>query len=290
MCSSILPPSKTGLSVPVACGQCMECRLAYSREWAIRMTHERQMHERSCFLTLTYSDENLPRFGQLIKKDLQDFFKRLRHVTGPFRYVACGEYGDLRRRPHFHVAMFGQDFSADRIESGEGVKGHKLYVSPTLSRVWARGELLQQTIGSLDFESCAYIARYITKRIGGVGASPLPLACDPDTGELVMPNPEFLIMSRKPMIGHSWMKKHFYTDAFVHGRVITEQGTPAPIPTAYKRKLTAADRLRLSAVIGKNMAPALEKQRLEDTPERRAARSFYAKARVTAFARDVKGS
>lgn len=287
MCSAIWNHPLHG---PTKCGQCMECRLAYSREWAIRMTHERMMHDRSCFLTLTYDDAHLPPYGQLVKKDLQDFFKRLRHVTGPFRYVACGEYGDLRRRPHFHVAMFGQDFSEDRIESGEGVKGHKLYVSPTLSRVWARGELLQQTIGSLDFESCAYIARYITKRISGVGASVLPLACDPSTGELVMPNPEFLLMSRKPMIGYSWMEKFFRTDVFPHGRVITEQGTPAPVPTAYKRRLNAMDRMKMRAVIESNVSRTLDNKRLEDSPERRAARSNYANARVKAFARDVKGS
>lgn len=73
----------------IKCGQCMECRLAYSREWAIRITHEAQMHDRNCFLTLTYDDDHL-----------QKFFKRLRHHF-EFKYVACGEYGERRRRPHF---------------------------------------------------------------------------------------------------------------------------------------------------------------------------------------------
>lgn len=84
----------------IKCGQCMECRLAYSREWAIRITHEAAMHERNCFLTLTYDDDHLPKYGQLVKSDLQKFFKRLRHHFN-FKYVACGEYGERRRRPHF---------------------------------------------------------------------------------------------------------------------------------------------------------------------------------------------
>ena len=44
---------------PIKCGQCMECRLAYSREWAIRISNEAQMHERNSFLTLTYSGRDV---------------------------------------------------------------------------------------------------------------------------------------------------------------------------------------------------------------------------------------
>ena len=129
----------------------MECRLAYSREWAIRITHEAQLYERNCFLTLTYSDEHLPRYGQLVKADLQKFFKRLRHVTGPFRYVAAGEYGDRKRRPHFHVAMFGVDFALDRIPYGAGVQGDQLFVSPSVGRVWGKSDFpMGHSIGSLS--------------------------------------------------------------------------------------------------------------------------------------------
>ena len=37
------------------CGSCVSCRLAYSRSWAIRCMHEASLHDRNCFLTLTYS-------------------------------------------------------------------------------------------------------------------------------------------------------------------------------------------------------------------------------------------
>ena len=100
------------------------------------MTHEASTHDHNCFLTLTYDEANLPRHGQLLKRDLQLFFKRLRKLMGPFRYVACGEYGDLRRRPHFHVALFGVDFCADRIPWGAGIRGDSMFVSPTVGLVW----------------------------------------------------------------------------------------------------------------------------------------------------------
>lgn len=275
---------------PIKCGQCMECRLAYSREWAIRITHESAMHDRNCFLTLTYDDVHLPRFGQLVKRDLQLFFKRLRKNVGPFRYVACGEYGELRRRPHFHAAIFGMDFRDDRIEYGEGIRGDKIYVSPTLATVWHASAFPQgHTIGSLTFESAAYIARYITKRVSGVGASPLPLACDPDSGELVMPNPEFLVCSKG--IGKSWFAEYFATDVYPHGRVITSQGTPAPVPRYYKELLKANSLLaRRMSVLGYEHADAsLPKRMLEDTASRRNARTVYANVRNNLFTRDTKG-
>ena len=185
------------------------------------------MHDANCFLTLTYSDEYLPKHGQLVKRDLQLFFKRLRKHAGPFRYVAAGEYGELKRRPHFHIALFGMDFSSDRVEYGEGIRGDKIYVSPSVARVWGMSQFpFGHTIGSLTFESAAYIGRYITKRISGVGASPVPLYTDPETGEVVMPNPEFLVCSRG--IGKAWFRDYFMSDVFPHGRVITGQENPAP--------------------------------------------------------------
>lgn len=274
------------------CGQCMECRLAYSREWAIRITHEAQMHEANCFLTLTYDNENLPQHGQLVKRDLQLFFKRLRHLVGPFRYVATGEYGELRRRPHFHAALFGVDFSTNRIPYGQGIKGDTIYVSETVALAWQKSTFpMGHTIGSLTFESAAYVARYITKKVTGVGATPLPLHSDPETGELVLPNPEFLVCSRG--IGRAWFRDYFFTDVFPHARVITAQGTPAPVPRYYKNLLKEIGgdlALNMSHRASSNMERDLARRIVEDSPTRRSARATYANARSSIFKRDLKDS
>jgi len=270
----------------------MECRLAYSREWAIRITHESAMHDANCFLTLTYDDAHLPEHGQLIKRDLQLFFKRLRKYTGPFRYVAAGEYGELRRRPHFHVALFGLDFREDRIEYGEGIRGDKMYVSPLVGKAWGMSSFpFGHTIGSLTFESAAYIARYITKRISGKNANPLPLWSDPDTGEVILPNPEFLLCSKG--IGKSWFREFFMVDVFPHARVITAQGTPAPVPRYYKELLKDVGSdlaLDLGFRASRNAESSLAKRVAEDAPSRRAARAIYARARTGIFKRDLKDS
>ena len=146
------------------------------------------------------------------------------------------------------------------------------------------------TVGSLTFESAAYISRYITKRLSGPNASPLPLACDPDTGELVMPNPEFLLMSKG--IGKSWFREYFMTDVFPHARVITAQGTPAPVPRYYKdllKDLGADLALDMSFRGQRNMDVTEVAKRVENTPARRAARTVYSNARTGLFKRDVKG-
>lgn len=296
MCSA---PWDHPLHGPTRCGQCMECRLAYSREWAIRMSHEKLMHAKSSFVTLTFNDACLPRYGQLLKRPLQLFFMRLRKAYGPFRYVACGEYGEMRRRPHYHVALFGIDFQDDRIPTGRGVQGDPLFVSPRLTAIWKNGDLLQQTIGELTFESAAYIGRYLTKRVSGVGASPLPLAVDPETGECVMPNPEFLLVSkgrkRGDGIGGSWFRKFGAVDVLPHGRVITSQGTPAPVPRYYKELIKvphmphAKLQADLEALTLPRMYENLDARRREDSPERRAARSIYAASRTGVFKRDLKG-
>ena len=44
----------------IPCGQCIACRLSRSHEWTIRMVNEAHLHETNSFVTLTYSDDNLP--------------------------------------------------------------------------------------------------------------------------------------------------------------------------------------------------------------------------------------
>lgn len=64
--------------VTVPCGQCIGCRLEYSRKWAIRCTHEASLYDRNCFITLTYDDRSVMYDKNLHLEHLQKFFKRLR--------------------------------------------------------------------------------------------------------------------------------------------------------------------------------------------------------------------
>lgn len=150
------------LSVELPCGNCIGCRLEKSRQWAMRIMHEAQLHEHNSFLTLTYSDQYLPKNNSLKKDDVQKFLKRLRRrLDKPIRYYQCGEYGEKFHRPHYHMCLFGHDFYDDR-EHFKTSTGDKLYVSELLSEVWGMGHCL---IGDLTFESAAYVARYVTKKL-----------------------------------------------------------------------------------------------------------------------------
>lgn len=117
------------------------------------------------FLTLTYSDANLPPGGNLVPDDLTKFLKRLRKTYSPdengltLRYFACGEYGSQTDRPHYHVLVLNQDLNDKRpIKSGSK---YTLYESSVLSKLWPFGH---HALGDVTFESAAYVARYCMKK------------------------------------------------------------------------------------------------------------------------------
>nr|UXQ88034.1 MAG: replication initiation protein [Microvirus sp.] len=182
---------------PLPCGQCLGCRLDKSKAWAIRCMHEIQTSPNpSCFITLTYDPKFLPMDGQLVKRDLQLFIKRLRFNTkAKIRYYSCGEYGEKFSRPHFHAILFGYD-PPDKHFHKE-VKGLPTWTSEIISKAWQdQGHAL---VGTATFESAAYIARYILKKQNGEAAH--AHYANEDGIKL---NPEFTTMSLKPGIGSDY--------------------------------------------------------------------------------------
>lgn len=68
------------------CGQCIGCRLEYSRQWAIRCLDEAQMHKDNSFITLTCNDEAVKTLGRSLDVGVfQKFMKRLRKEVAPLR-------------------------------------------------------------------------------------------------------------------------------------------------------------------------------------------------------------
>ena len=72
------PPACGAEPCTIPCGKCIGCRLAHSRQWAVRCVHEASLHDRNCFLTLTFDDDHLPASGSVSVRDVQLFLKRLR--------------------------------------------------------------------------------------------------------------------------------------------------------------------------------------------------------------------
>jgi hypothetical protein len=220
----------------VPCRRCMDCRLEYSRQWAVRCIHEAQLHDENCFITLTYDNSNLPDNGTLVKKDLQNFYKRLRKKLAPkkIRHYSCGEYGDESNRPHYHAVIFGHTFT-DGVIARKSSTGD-LYYSDELIKIWGKG---LATYGNVTFESAAYVARYATKKINGDLAEEHYKRVDPETGEIVRLDPEFATMSLKPGIADEWFKR-FKTDCFPSDEVIV-RGKKSKPPKFYDIKLEKED-------------------------------------------------
>ena len=191
------------LTIP--CGQCVGCRLERSRQWAVRCVHEASLHEDNCFITLTYNNESLPEDGSLNKKHFQDFMKRLRkkYKNKKIRYYHCGEYGDKNFRPHYHAIIFGLQFDDQKLFTVNN--GEKLYTSEKLEKLWPFGF---STIGTVTFESAAYVARYVMKKVNGKNAKNHYERVDSNTGEIYSLVPEYNTMSRRPGIAAGWFDKY----------------------------------------------------------------------------------
>lgn len=224
---SLARDKRTAVALDVPCGRCIGCRLERSRQWAIRCMHEAQMHEHNCMVTLTFDDEHLPSDGVSVR-DLQLFFKRLRKHSA-FRYYACGEYGDNFARPHYHALLFGLSFP-DRYQIEDSPSGAPQWMSPLLDRTWKQGRC---SIGSVTFESAAYVARYVTKKVTGDRAADHYTVLNPLTGELIRLNPEFGTMSRNPGIGRSWFER-YSRDVYPFDEVVA-RGHPSKVPRYYDK-------------------------------------------------------
>ena len=227
-------PFAKGFNLP--CGQCVGCRLNYSRQWAIRLVHENQMHENSCFITLTFSPEELNKRGNpdsLNVRDFQLFMKRLRkkHPEKKIRFFHCGEYGEKNQRPHYHALIYNHDFSDRKLFRQRNQI--KLYTSKELEELWPYGF---STIGDVTFQSSAYVARYIMKKQKGDTAEEHYTNIDPLTGEVTTKEPEYCTMSRKPGIGYSWFQK-YKTDVYPRDVCIINNHEVKP-PRYYDTLLT----------------------------------------------------
>lgn len=226
--------SKYCVSQPVKlpCGQCVGCRLERSRQWAIRCVHEASLHSTNSFITLTFSPEYLETRSNkwsLDYREFQLFMKRLRRKFGKVRFYHCGEYGEMCRqcnqslymcarssckkmdkilgRPHYHACLFGFDFPDKELwKITDG--GCKLYISKSLEDLWTDPKTGMQmgfcTIGDVTFESAAYVARYIMKKITGDLSDDYYVRFD--SGECL--KPEYTTMSRKPGIGRAWLDEY----------------------------------------------------------------------------------
>lgn len=296
---SIVFNSKDGFidqPIDVPCGQCIGCRIERSRQWALRCMHESTLHDDNCFITLTYSDEYLPDNAALNLDDFQRFMKRFRKSVYPkkIRFFHCGEYGEnnpknsVHRkqygisalgRPHYHAIIFGYDFEKTHVVSKN--RGFDLYSSVELDNLWQLGFC---TVGSVTFESAAYVARYCVKKINGDDMENHYSRVDYETGDTVHVPREYVTMSRRPGIAAGWYDK-FSSDCYPKD-FITERGVKMRPPKFYDRRLEVDDEeLYLKIKSRRNRDARVNKE--ESYPERLESKEKVKKAQLSQLKRNL---
>lgn len=273
------------LPIQVACGACIGCRIDRSQQWAVRCVHEAQLHDMNCYVTLTYDDEHLPEGGKLVHRHFQLFMKRLRkHFRGKrIGYFQCGEYGEELGRPHYHALLFGVDF-ADKTPWKKNANGDQVYLSPLLQRLWGQGFT---SLGSCTFQSAAYCARYVMKKVTGERALRHYERVDPDTGEVHELPPEYLRMSLRPAVGKRWVDR-YQEDVFPDDFVVVE-GKRRKVPRYYDKRLELVDEEAHRAVKRARVERAnTSDARHESSPGRLAVREEVKSAQVGLLKRSLR--
>lgn len=217
-----------GEVLQVPCGQCAFCRNSRANDWITRLKIAWKSGLK-IFVTLTYSDENLPVIddkGNLFrgynryyfykptfsKKDVQKFFKRLRKKGFQLQYYLCSEYGSLTLRPHYHfVAYFPcltkQDYSS---------------VEKAINEAWHLGFV---DVGEVSDNRLRYVTKYASKYI-------------PEVKDYLSTNefliPPFSLMSKK--MGLDFVQQNF---DFIrtHNFLFTPTGQKVHTPRYFRKKV-----------------------------------------------------
>ena len=285
----------SGGSTPISlpCGQCVGCRLERSRQWAIRCHHEALQYQNNSFVTLTYNNENLPWDHSLNKKHHQDFIKRLRkdNEAIQIRYYHCGEYGqatpdnDFIARPHYHTLLF--NYKPKDLVHHNTENGFDTYNSDYLDNIWGKGNTI---VGDVTFQSAAYCARYIMKKVNGAAQEEHYIRTDFTTGEIIKIQPEYNTMSRgrkgigKGGIGADWL--HLYKEDVFRDDFIIHEGNRMFPPKYYDRVLEIEDPQKYE-INKKIRQEKLSKHKKDLTPERLHTREVVKLAQISNLKRSI---
>lgn len=109
------------------------------------------------------------------------------------RCLHCGEYGDKKSRPHHHAILFGFQFP-DLKPIWEN--GKRYYTSDILNSLWKFGI---SRIGDCTYNSCAYVSRYVCKKVNGNNQA------EYYNGR----KPEYVTYSTKPVLGANYFMRNY---------------------------------------------------------------------------------
>ena len=183
-----------GQPAMVACGDrdCLACQETRDAYWQVRLLLEAQLHQLITFLTLTYSNDQVPLTDEgrmtLRKRDWQLFMKRFRKLCDQaglprLRFYAQGEYSPGRMRPHYHAVLYGVSIDS---------KQRQCRYAELLRKAWKAGHVDAEPVkgGALQYVTTYHVGRahftpeklrgreapfHLMSRNPGIGADITPL-------------------------------------------------------------------------------------------------------------------
>lgn len=223
--------------ITVPCGKCHACLTNKREEWTIRILEEAKSYLKCCFITLTINDNNIV-YGAteptLVKNDIVLFMKRLRkRLNFPIRFYCVGEYGTKTRRPHYHLMIFGLDYSHFHLILKSWVN---LETSEPIGLV---------DYGDLNVRTASYIAKYHVNRTKYPEGS----------------SPPFVLMSKG--IGRAYVKKMRNYHKSIDNGFYQHFEFRKALPRYYKNKLYTKFQLQKMGVENRVRAGAYEETNVE---------------------------
>lgn len=151
----------------VKCGKCFDCKQAEAKQWATRIMLEAENYSHPPYLlTLTYNDTHLSYREDKLLRDITLFIKKMRKSYGKLRYFYCMEYGALKKRPHFHMILFGLPLT-DLLFFKRTKKNEVIYRSKMIEDKWRTAEgssLGFSSVGIMeDLSNAKYVTLYMQK-------------------------------------------------------------------------------------------------------------------------------
>lgn len=259
----------------VGCGQCTPCRISARREKTARLLSEAVNCPDILFVHLTYKDEYLPlrgpcchlRTGEVLppkptlrRSDLVKFNKRLRRRLAPrkIRIAYCGEYGEKKGRPHFHLIIFGATLK-------DSAKIFESWIHPRTRELMCDPARLSIEVPRNDLHVSQYVMGYILKKMTNPLDDRLDL-CSPEFARLPDNCGHKFIDQFIDKLPNMWeyiQKNHDLPRSFRYA------GKDWPIPYQFRKKIL--ERMPLYGPEIKNLSKAAYQEKMRPLFE--AARS-----------------
>ncbi len=172
-------------TVPVPCGNCMECRKKKKNEWQVRLLEEIKENKNGKFVTLTFSNQQLKKHEELVPKGIKGyarenaavsiamrrFLERWRKSEGKsVKHCFITELGhNGTERIHLHGFLWTDktnDFIARKWRNGRISIGDQKYYVNIITKGKQEHVIVKEGSGTESYvndESVRYITKYVNK-------------------------------------------------------------------------------------------------------------------------------